>query len=52
MILQICSDIRTEIFLFEQNLLPLEKGDYIALDKTVEALCANGWVVAESSTDK
>ncbi len=38
--------------LFEQNLLPLEKGDYIALDKTVEALCANGWVVAESSTDK
>jgi len=38
--------------LFEQGLLPLEKGDYIALDQTVEALCADGWVVAESSTDK
>lgn len=38
--------------LSEQGLMPMEEGDYIALDKTVESMCAEGWVVAESSADK
>ncbi|MBE5955803.1 MAG: DUF1307 domain-containing protein [Lachnospiraceae bacterium] len=38
--------------LSSQGLMPMEEGDFIALDKTVESMCAEGWVVAESSTDK
>lgn len=38
--------------LSEQGLMPVEEGDFIALDETVESMCAEGWTVSETSTDK
>ena len=38
--------------LAEQGLMPLDEGEHIALDQTVESMCAEGWTVAETSTDK
>ena len=33
--------------LSEQGLMPVEYGDFISLDKTVETMTADGWVAAE-----
>lgn len=46
------SNMETVQSLSSQGLMPVEDGDFIALDKTVESMCADGWTVAESSTDK
>lgn len=38
--------------LSSQGLMPVEDGDFIALDETVESMCADGWTVSESSDNK